>query len=69
MNQETFRAVDDYIKERLGQEDHILIEVRKSGLKSTMPEANISPNQGKFLNILAQACSAKNNHPLRFYLY
>lgn len=25
-----------------------------------MPEANISPNQGKSLNILARACSAKN---------
>lgn len=60
MNQETFKAVDEYIKERVGQEDQILIDIRKSGLKSTMPEANISPNQGKFLNILAKACFSKN---------
>lgn len=60
MSQEIFKAVDEYIKERVGQEDQILIDTRKSGLKSTMPEANISPNQGKFLNILAKACFSKN---------
>lgn len=60
MNQETFKAVDEYIKERVGQEDRILIDVQESGFRSTMPGANISPNQGKLLNILAQACSSKN---------
>lgn len=60
MNQATFKAVDEYIKERVGLEDQILIKIRESGYHSTMPEANISPNQGKSLNILARACSAKN---------
>ena len=60
MNQATFTAVDEYIKERVGLEDQILIKIRESGNRSTMPEANISPNQGKLLNILARARSAKN---------
>ncbi|MGE5606258.1 MAG: O-methyltransferase [Bacteroidota bacterium] len=60
MNQEIFKAVDEYIKERVGLEDQILIKIRESGYRSTMPEANISPNQGKLLNILARTCSAKN---------
>ncbi|NLY74000.1 MAG: O-methyltransferase [Firmicutes bacterium] len=37
-----------------------MIDVRESGFRSTMPGANISPNQGKLLNILARACSSKN---------
>lgn len=60
MLQETFKAVDDYIKERVGFEDQILIRVRESSRYSTMPEADISANQGKFLYILAKSCCAKN---------
>jgi caffeoyl-CoA O-methyltransferase len=60
MLQDTFRAVDVYIKDRVGLEDQILIKVRESSRYSTMPEASISANQGKFLYILAKSCSAKN---------
>lgn len=60
MNQNTFKAVDDYIKERIGIEDKILIKVRESCKKTSMPNANITPNQGKFLQILARSCKAKN---------
>ncbi|MDD4297335.1 MAG: hypothetical protein PHC69_10350 [Ruminiclostridium sp.] len=44
MLQDTFRAVDEYIKERVGLEDQILIKVRESSRYSTMPEASISAN-------------------------
>lgn len=60
MLQDTFRAVDVYIKDRVGLEDQKLIKVRESSRYSTMPEASISANQGKFLYILAKSCSAKN---------
>ena len=60
MNQETFKAVDEYIKERVGQEDQILIDIRKSGLKSTMPEANISPNQEVSEYSCKETCFPKN---------
>jgi len=58
--QEKFKAVDDYIKERVGIEDQILIKTRESSQYSTMPGADISANQGKLLYILAKSCCAKN---------
>ncbi len=60
MLEDVFKAVDDYIKERVGFEDDILVKVRESSRFSTMPDANISPNQGKFLQILAKACNSSN---------
>ncbi len=60
MLQETFKEVDKYIKDRVGLEDEILVKVRESGRYSTMPGANISANQGKFLYILAKSCNSRN---------
>lgn len=60
MSQETFRAVDEYIKNRVGFEDEILIKIRESCRYSTMPDSSVSANQGKFLQILAKSCCAKN---------
>jgi caffeoyl-CoA O-methyltransferase len=58
--QELFNAVDNYIKERVAQEDQILIKIRESSKYSTMPHAGVSAIQGKFLYILALSCCAKN---------
>jgi caffeoyl-CoA O-methyltransferase len=59
MDEGIFLAVDEYIKERVGLEDAVLREVKESCRRSSMPDAEISANQGKFLQILARACGAR----------
>ncbi len=59
MNKKLFKSVDNYIKERTGEEDEVLKTVRASCKRSSMPEAAITPVQGKFLQVLARSCGAK----------
>lgn len=60
MNNETFESVDHYISNLLGHEDEALIAATKSLKEAGMPAISISPNQGKFLQVLALLCNAKN---------
>jgi predicted O-methyltransferase YrrM len=53
MDQELFESVDEYISNLLGVEDNVLRVALKSMKDTTMPGANVSANQGKFLQMLA----------------
>lgn len=59
MDDQIFKEVDKYINNLFAVEDEHLKEVVPSLKESNMPEASISPNQGKFLQILAKLCNAK----------
>lgn len=60
MNNEIFESVDHYISNLLGHEDEALIAATSSLKEAGMPAISISPNQGKFLQLLALLCNAKN---------
>jgi caffeoyl-CoA O-methyltransferase len=60
MNNEIFESVDRYISNLLGHEDEALIAATRSLKEAGMPAISISPNQGKFLQVLALLCNAKN---------
>ncbi len=53
MEQELFESVDEYIGNLLGVEDNVLRGALKSMKDTSMPGANVSANQGKFLQMLA----------------
>lgn len=59
MNNELFERVDAYIAGLLGQEDKALSDATELIEARGIPNASISPNQGKFLQVLALACNAK----------
>lgn len=59
MDLKIFGAVDDYITGLFEQEDSSLTAVEQSIKESNIPPISISPNQGKFLQILARLCNAK----------
>ena len=59
MNQKLFQAVDQYINNLLVNEDEALIATDISIHEASIPAISISPNQGKFLHILAKLCNAK----------
>ncbi len=59
MNNNIFQEVDHYIANLLGKEDEALTTATAVIEQHQIPNASISPNQGKFLQILALACNAK----------
>jgi len=59
MNNEVFEAVDHYIDGLLVTEDNALLATKQSLEDAGMPQISVSPNQGKFLHILALLCNAK----------
>lgn len=59
MNNELFESVDHYISNLVGQEDEALIAATTSLSEAGMPAISVSPNQGKFLQLLALLCNAK----------
>lgn len=59
MNTTLFEEVDLYISHRLGKENQGLQNATKAIELHAIPNASISPNQGKFLQVLALACNAK----------
>lgn len=59
MNQQLFESVDQYISQLFHDEDDCLKATEQSILESGIPPISISPNQGKFLQILAKLCNAK----------
>ena len=59
MSSKLFKSVDKYISKLLGVEDAALKSAFKSVKDTSMPGANVSANQGKFLQVLARSCNAK----------
>jgi caffeoyl-CoA O-methyltransferase len=59
MNQELFAAVDHYISQLLEPADPVLAATEQSIADNGIPPISISPNQGKFLYMLALLRGAK----------
>lgn len=59
MDQQLFESVDQYISELFHDEDDCLKATEQSIIESGIPQISVSPNQGKFLHILAKLCNAK----------
>lgn len=53
-----WREVDSYFVSTLVPEDQALVDARDSGVRTTMPQAEVAPNQGKFLAMLCQMVGA-----------
>jgi len=53
-----WREVDAYFVDTLVDEDDALAGARESGRRTTMARAEVAPNQGKLLALLAQAAGA-----------
>jgi predicted O-methyltransferase YrrM len=53
-----WRQVDAYLVETLVDEDAALAQAREDGALTTMPRAEVAPNQGKLLALLAQMTGA-----------
>lgn len=51
--------VDRYFIERLVEEDDALVQARASSARTVMPEADVAPNQGAFLSLIAQMAGAR----------
>jgi predicted O-methyltransferase YrrM len=59
MDHMIFSEVDHYISNLLAYEDQALIQASKRIQSENIPDASISPNQGKLLQVFAMACQAK----------
>lgn len=59
METEIFEQVDEYIQNLVGAEDEVLKATDKSVSDANIPPISVSPNQGKFLQVLAKTCNAK----------
>jgi predicted O-methyltransferase YrrM len=53
-----WRAVDSYFTGLLVPEDEALAAARQSGRQTTMPDAEVAPNQGQLLALLCQMSGA-----------
>src|SRR5688572_27351076 len=56
---EIFKNVDDYINDLFVKEDQALLNVTASIEDEGIPAISVSPNQGKFLHLLAKMVNAK----------
>lgn len=59
LNQSLFEAVDLYIGQLLAPNDAALLATEQSIVENGIPQISVSPNQGKFLQVLAQLCRAE----------
>jgi caffeoyl-CoA O-methyltransferase len=59
LNQSLFEAVDQYISHLLAPSDEALLATGQSIIDSGIPQISVSPNQGKFLQVLAQLSRAE----------
>ncbi|WP_159794599.1 O-methyltransferase [Puerhibacterium puerhi] len=55
----TWDDVDTYLEDLLVPQDEALAAARESSARTTMPHAAVSPAQGRFLALLAQAAGAR----------
>ena len=60
MGMEIFEQVDEYIRDLVGSEDEILKATNDSVNEANIPPISVSANQGKFLQVLAKTCNARN---------
>src|SRR5262245_35428249 len=60
MNEEQWTAVDGYITNTLLSADPVLEAALKNSADGGLPAINVTPNQGKLLQLLAQAQGARN---------
>jgi predicted O-methyltransferase YrrM len=60
MNQETWTAVDRYITDLLEPPDAVLAAALAASAGAGLPSINVSPNQGKLLQVLAKIQGARN---------
>ncbi|HEY5369646.1 MAG TPA: O-methyltransferase [Hanamia sp.] len=58
METEIFEKVDAYISNLLAPEDNALTDTIKSLGTEGLPHISVSPNQGKFLQVMAVLCNA-----------
>lgn len=56
---EAWRAVDAYFRDAFVSEDEALVFAREAGSGTTMPNAEVAPNQGAFLALIAQIAGAR----------
>lgn len=54
-----FEEVDGYISNLFGDEDEALRKAMQAIKDEKIPQISVSPNQGKFLQLLARLCNAK----------
>jgi predicted O-methyltransferase YrrM len=59
VNQDQWTAVDRYFDEQLLPSDTALEAALRSSVGAGLPPANVAPNQGKLLHLLALACRAR----------
>ncbi|WP_285728259.1 O-methyltransferase [Psychromicrobium xiongbiense] len=57
--EEIWRSVDQYFIDHLVNEDDALRQARLSSTRTVMPEADVAPNQGAFLSVIAQIAGAR----------
>ncbi len=60
MSQDTWNAVDEYLTETLARPDAVLEAALRESEAAGLPPINVSPPQGKFLNLLARIQGARN---------
>jgi predicted O-methyltransferase YrrM len=60
MSQEQWSAVDHYITDTLLTPDPVLDAALKASTEAGLPAISVAPNQGKFLQLLAQVQGARN---------
>jgi caffeoyl-CoA O-methyltransferase len=59
MDNQVFEKVDGYISDLFKDEDDALKAVETSIIENNIPQISISPNQGKFLQLLAKLAQSK----------
>jgi len=59
MDNKIFEEVDNYIEKLLIPQDEALLKAEESLVTENIPQISVSPNQGKFLQIMALSCNAK----------
>ncbi|WP_226673884.1 O-methyltransferase [Rossellomorea aquimaris] len=59
MSTDTWTKVDQYYSEKLHKTDGIMESVLQANSEAELPAIDVSPNQGKFLSLLAQLQGAK----------
>ncbi|MFT3934017.1 MAG: O-methyltransferase [Chitinophagaceae bacterium] len=59
MTQNIFGSVDNYIAELFNPADKVLEGTEAAIIKENIPQISVSPNQGKFLYLLAKLSNAK----------
>jgi predicted O-methyltransferase YrrM len=58
-NEELWNKVDDFLSEVLGTSDSVLESALRASAKAGLPAIQVSPNQGRLLQLLAQTQGAR----------